>query len=85
MQVAQYKHRGYSISISIKRFDDKVKVETEILLPPNVDDRDDRSLAGGTDSVSVAALEDIHKEAFESAKRTIDVLIAEQSAPRDAR
>jgi hypothetical protein len=86
VQVPQYKHRGYSISISIKRFDDKVKVETEILLPPDVDDRDgDRSLAGGTDSVSVAALEDIHKEAFESAKRTIDVLIAEQSAPRDAR
>jgi hypothetical protein len=46
VQVAQYKHRGYSISISIKRFDDKVKVETEIFLPPDVDDRDgDRSLA----------------------------------------
>jgi hypothetical protein len=30
VQVAQYKHRGYSTSISIKRFDDKVKVETEI-------------------------------------------------------
>ena len=82
----QYKHRGSSISISIKRFDDKVKVETEILLAPDVDGRDgDRSLAGGTDSVSVAALEDIHKEAFESAKRTVDVLIAERSAPRDAR
>ena len=25
VQVAQYNHRGYSISISIKRFDDKVK------------------------------------------------------------
>ena len=86
VQVPQYKHRGYSISISIKRFDDKVKVETEILLPPDADDLDgDRSLAGGSDSLSVAALEDIHKEAFESAKRTIDVLIAEQSAPRDAR
>src|ERR1700693_173413 len=67
VQVAQYKHRGYSISISIKRFDDKVKVETEILLPADVDDRDgDRSLTGDTlDSVSVLALEDIHKEAFE--------------------
>ena len=82
----QYKHRGYSISISIKRFDDKVKVETEIFWPSTTEDRDgDRSLSGDTDSVSVAALEDIHKEAFESAKRTIDVLIAEQSAPRDAR
>ena len=81
----QYKHRGYSISISIKRFDDKVKAETEIFWPPAIEDRDgDRSRAGDTDSVSVAALEDIHKEAFESAKRTIDVLIAEQSAPRDA-
>jgi len=30
--VPQYKHRGYSFSISIKRFDDKVKVETEISL-----------------------------------------------------
>jgi hypothetical protein len=80
--VAQYKHRGYSISISIKRFDDKVKVETEIFLPPDVDDRDgDRSLAGNTsESVSVLVLEDIHKEAFESAKRTVDVLIAERSA-----
>ena len=79
----QYKHRGYSISISIKRFDDKVKVETEILLPPDVDDRDgDRSLAGGTDSVSVAALEDIHKEAFESAKRKIDCSLL--SNPRRA-
>ena len=67
-------------------FDDKVKVETEILLPPDVDDRDgDRSWRVARISVSVAALEDIHKEAFESAKRTIDVLIAEQSAPRDVR
>jgi len=85
VQVPQYKHRGYSISISIKRFDDKVKVETEILLPPDVDDRDgDRSWRVARISVS-AALEDIHKEAFESAKRTVDVLIAERSAPRDAR
>jgi hypothetical protein len=85
--VPQYKHRGYSISISIKRFDDKVKVETEILLPADVDDRDgDRSLTGDTsDSVSVLALEDIHKEAFESAKRTVDVLIAERSALSRAR
>ena len=54
--MAQYKHRGYSISISIKRFDDKVRVETEIFSPPEVDDRDrDRSLAGDTsESVSVA-------------------------------
>ena len=82
VQVAQYKDRGYSISISIKRFDDKVKVETEIFLPPDVDDRDGyRSLAGNaSESVSVLALEDIHKEAFESAKRTVDVLIAERSA-----
>jgi hypothetical protein len=80
--VAQYNHRGYSISISIKRFDDKVKVETEIFLPPDVDDRDgDRSLTGDTsESMSVLALEDIHKEALESAKRTVDVLIAERSA-----
>jgi hypothetical protein len=57
--VAQYNHRGYSISISIKRFDDKVKVETEIVLPADVDDRDgDRSLAGDPESVSVLALED---------------------------
>jgi hypothetical protein len=83
--VPQYNHRGYSILISIKRFDDKVKVETEIFWPSTIEDRDgDRSLVGDTDSVSVAALEDIHKEAFESAKRTVDVLIAEQSAPRDA-
>jgi hypothetical protein len=40
--VAHYKHRGHTISISIKRFDDKVKVETEIFLPPDVDDRDRR-------------------------------------------
>jgi hypothetical protein len=79
--VPQYKHRGYSISIAIKRFEDKVKVETEIFWPPDVDDRDgDRSLAGDTDSLAVLALEDIHKEALESAKRTVDVLIAERSA-----
>ena len=64
----QYGHRGYSISISIECLDDKAKVETEILLPPYVDDHDgDRSLAGETsESVSLLALEDIHKEAFES-------------------
>ena len=80
--MAQYNHRGYSISISIKRFDDKVKVETEIFLPPDVDDRDgDRSFTGDTsESMSVLALEDVHKEALESAKRTVDVLIAERSA-----
>jgi hypothetical protein len=85
--VAQYNHRGYSISISIKRFDDKVKVETEIFLPRDVDDRDgDRSLTGDTsESMSVLALEDIHKEALESAKRTVDVLIAERSALSRAR
>ena len=85
--MAQYNHRGYSISISIKRFDDKVKVETDIFLPPDVDDRDgDRSLAGDTsESVSVLALEDIYNEALESAKRTVDVLIAERSLLSKAR
>jgi hypothetical protein len=84
--VPQYNHRGYSISISIQRFQDKVKVETEIVWPPDVDDRDgDRSLAGDTDSLAVLALEDIHKEALESAKRTVDVLIAERSASFRAR
>jgi hypothetical protein len=85
--VAQYNHRGYSISISIKRFDDKVKVETEILLPADSDDRDgDRSSTGDTsESVSVIAFEDIHKEVLESAKRTVDVLIAERSALSRAR
>jgi hypothetical protein len=77
----QYKHRGYSISISINRFDDKVKIETEIFLPSDVDDPGgDRSLVNDTESVSLLVLEDIHQEAFESAKRTVDVLIAERSA-----
>jgi hypothetical protein len=76
----QHKHRGYGISISIQRYDDSIKIDTEIFLPTAVDAQDrDRTLTGDTEVVAFLALEDIHKEALESAKRTVDVLIAERS------
>ena len=77
----EYEHRGHKILISITRATDKVKVETDIFFPPNLDDRrDGLLLSRDTETVSTMALEDINKEAFESAKRTVDVLIAEHSA-----
>jgi len=34
----KYNHRGHIISISFTRFDDKVKIETEILLPSSANE-----------------------------------------------
>ena len=80
-ELFRYQHRGHSISISITRSDNKVIVELEIVLPTTPEEKARHaSHPAIAQAVSTLALEDIHKEAFESAKRTVDVLIAERSA-----
>ena len=78
--MTHYNHRGHRISILIARYPDKLKVETEIYLPSADASTDDTAFGGDAASVSVLALEDIHKEALQSAMRTVDVLIAERVA-----
>lgn len=75
----------HSISISTTRSGEKIKVETKIFLPPDAEDRVRQGLhANTTQLFPVGPLGEIHKAAFDSAKHTIDVHIASQSAPRRA-
>jgi hypothetical protein len=78
--VPQYKYREYTIAISTRRVDDAIKVDTNIFLSPDAATGvGNRLRAGTTKFVSVAALDDVHKTAFDSAAATIDEHIAAQS------
>ncbi len=82
IQVLPREYRGYEIAITIRRlFDDGIRIETEIFRAAGAGD----PLAGSVvsadrESVTTIASEDISAEALMSAKRAIDVLIAERSA-----
>jgi hypothetical protein len=74
-----YLYRGYEIVIAVVRTVDRVRVETEIVLPSAVEERIEH-VAGDGEPVRTLALADINDEALLSAKRTVDVLVAELSA-----
>jgi hypothetical protein len=79
--VPPHEYRGHEILITVTRFDDRVRVETEILLPSNIDERSGSAyIDADTESVTTLASEDINLEALMSAKRAVDVIIAERSA-----
>ena len=76
-----HEYRGHEIVITVTRFDDRVRVETEIFLPSDVEDRSGSEyIAADRESVTTLASEDINIEALMSAKRAVDVIIAERSA-----